>query len=254
LCRRVLERSLNLKLDKQKPKWLKGLELDGYNSASKIAFEHHGKQHYQFVSHLHATKSIFSDQQKRDKLKIKRCINEKVKLIVIPELFTITKNLSLLLIEEFKRLNITKFKKPELLDPDFDAVYLDNTMGELADYIKNRGGELLDTIFKGKKFKYKYSCGNGHTNMMIFDSISRNSWCPDCSQNKKLNLVEIKKRCKKHDLVYVSGYSKYQNTSSVLKVKCLLCGEFSLKKVSNISCSRCAHCSKKRMWDTIRQK
>jgi len=60
------------------------LELDGYNEEMNIAFEYNGIQHYKQCSWLHKTKIDFEYQQEKDMFKHKWCIDNNIKLIVIP--------------------------------------------------------------------------------------------------------------------------------------------------------------------------
>jgi hypothetical protein len=55
------------------PKWLNGMELDGFNNELMIAFEYDGKQHHKFLKMFHKTKEGFIAQQERDRLKDKLC-------------------------------------------------------------------------------------------------------------------------------------------------------------------------------------
>ena len=76
-------------------KWLKNengnkMELDGYCAKLKLAFEHHGKQHYQIVEKRTTSKKALKESQDRDRLKEKLCIKNGIKLIVIRELNTHT--------------------------------------------------------------------------------------------------------------------------------------------------------------------
>ena len=74
----------NSKWIKGRPHWLGGLELDGYNTEEKIAFEYQGIQHYQYNSHFHKTEEEFKNQQKRDKRKKQILESKNIELIEIP--------------------------------------------------------------------------------------------------------------------------------------------------------------------------
>jgi len=65
------------------------MELDGFNEKEKIAFEHHGIQHYR-DSIYHNDKQALGRRKDDDLLKEKLCIQNKIKLIIIPALFEIT--------------------------------------------------------------------------------------------------------------------------------------------------------------------
>jgi hypothetical protein len=89
-CRVVLETLLDTPFPKAHPDWLrspksgKPLELDGYNEALKIAYEHQGLQHYAFVEFFHKTKAEFAALQARDAEKINQCERRQIVLLRIP--------------------------------------------------------------------------------------------------------------------------------------------------------------------------
>jgi len=84
LCREYLEKKTKLKFPKCKPKWLNGLELDGYCKKLNLAFEYNGLQHYEYIALFHKKKQDFLNQQKRDKIKSDLCKSNHIKLIIIP--------------------------------------------------------------------------------------------------------------------------------------------------------------------------
>jgi len=84
LCKKYLDQYTNKKFIKSSPKWLQGLELDGYCKELKLAFEYNGIQHYKIDGFFKQNKKEFLNQQRRDKLKRKLCKLNGVKLITIP--------------------------------------------------------------------------------------------------------------------------------------------------------------------------
>ena len=87
LYRKYIEAKIGFNFPKSNPKWLKGLELDGYCKELGLAFEYNGIQHYEWVKYFHKLKQDFLNQQDRDKLKKKLCKKEGIKLIEIPYTF-----------------------------------------------------------------------------------------------------------------------------------------------------------------------
>ncbi len=84
-CLEIIEQITSDKFKQVKPKFLKGLELDGYNSKLQLAFEYNGIQHYEYVPFFHRNDpENLTKQQERDKLKQKLCTANNVYLIVIP--------------------------------------------------------------------------------------------------------------------------------------------------------------------------
>jgi hypothetical protein len=84
-CLRLFEALLGKDFPKQRPDWLQGLELDGYNEELQLAFEYNGEQHYQVVKRWHPKgEESLREQQERDKRKEDLCTEHEVTLIVIP--------------------------------------------------------------------------------------------------------------------------------------------------------------------------
>ena len=69
-----------------RPKFLKGLHLDGYNKELQLAFEFNGQHHFQVVpKHFHPNgKADLASQQLRDQKKWDLCKQEGICLISIP--------------------------------------------------------------------------------------------------------------------------------------------------------------------------
>jgi len=112
VCREIFEKIFDKPFKKCKPDWFlnphtnRCLELDGYNSELKIAFEYHGIQHYEFVLYWHKAKKGLEKQKKRDQLKRTLCLKEGVKLIEIP--YTVEKeNLKEFILQKLKEQKIT---------------------------------------------------------------------------------------------------------------------------------------------------
>ena len=86
-----MEHALQIKFPSVYLKKMKGLQLDGYNAAHKVAFEYQGYQHYTTQSHFHATRLQYKSQKYRDNEKKRLCKKNGIKLIEIFEFDTIRK-------------------------------------------------------------------------------------------------------------------------------------------------------------------
>jgi len=79
----VLNEMFSTVFYKTKPKWLNGLELDGYNKKLKVAFEYQGEQHFFKTYHNNHSKVLLNKIKKYDKIKVQKCYNRNIKLIKI---------------------------------------------------------------------------------------------------------------------------------------------------------------------------
>ncbi len=90
ICRQFLQQHYRQYFPKIRPDFLinpstgRNLELDGYNSQLRIAFEYNGIQHYKYPNYFHKTENVFTQQVQRDIYKREACDAAGVYLITIP--------------------------------------------------------------------------------------------------------------------------------------------------------------------------
>ncbi|CAG8748954.1 27043_t:CDS:2 [Dentiscutata erythropus] len=76
-CRYIFEELLHKKFPPRKPKFLEGLQLDGYNEELYLAFEYSSNQHYQIVPFFHPQGQINLDARiQRDWEKRALCLKK----------------------------------------------------------------------------------------------------------------------------------------------------------------------------------
>lgn len=89
MCREIFFEIFNMCFKRSRPIWLIGpkkypLELDGLNEKLRIAFEYNGFQHYNEVNFFKINKEKIKYQREKEDLKIKKCVEHGIKLIIIP--------------------------------------------------------------------------------------------------------------------------------------------------------------------------
>ena len=92
ICRSYFERTFGKRFAKARPDFLNNpvtggdynLELDGYNSEMKLAFEYQGQQHYKYIPYFHKNKEAFQNQKYRDYMKRNMCKDNGITLIEVP--------------------------------------------------------------------------------------------------------------------------------------------------------------------------
>jgi hypothetical protein len=84
MCIEHLEKLADCELTKCRPKFLNGLELDGYNEGMKLGIEYNGRQHYENIDYFHRSEKDFESQKERDHIKKELCKQNGIYLIIIP--------------------------------------------------------------------------------------------------------------------------------------------------------------------------
>ncbi len=90
IYRQILEEITLRKFPKIRPDFLlspktgHNLELDGYNEEFKIAFEHQGIQHYEYIPFFHDSIEDFENDQWKNHFKKDKCRENGIVLIIIP--------------------------------------------------------------------------------------------------------------------------------------------------------------------------
>jgi len=88
LCRYLFQYFTEQTFDKCRPKFLGGLELDGYCRKHEIAFEYNGIQHYRYTPYFHDSFCAFERQQERDQRKQDLCQRYGLVLMTVPYTYT----------------------------------------------------------------------------------------------------------------------------------------------------------------------
>jgi hypothetical protein len=197
ICQEYFEQLFKKEFPTVRPSYLEGLELDGYCAELGLAFEHHGEQHYTLNKAFNMTKEKFESLQQRDNKKILLCKDNGITLIIIPQLFIITKINDLKLNIKNQCLN-QNFTLPVTYD-DTEVIlieaYKNNNskfyFSRLKELVLKFNGEVLSTGYTNAHVKIKYIC---KTHNEIFEAIPNNlvlgSWgCKECKIEKQIKTL-----------------------------------------------------------------
>lgn len=153
---------------------IKPLELDGYSEDLKLAFEFQGEQHYKQHVRWHKDEDEFKQQQLHDAIKVQKCAELGINLIVIDgrKFHTYEQIVGLFvydkLIEFGYNLTITRDKltkefalkiKSKVHEHWKDA---DQNLQKLADKLREKGFALLSEHYLGHRATYEIVCENDH--------------------------------------------------------------------------------------------
>ena len=197
LARLILEHLLQLKLPSVYIKEMEGLQLDGYNSKNRIAFEYQGYQHYTENSHFHSDQSRYNSQIERDKYKKQLCKKNKITLIEIFEFKTIRAGRIQLFVDQVKRSLNEQYLSYNHVPFQLDLVELyRGRKSELYEkakkIVEKKKGSIQE--FVGSESKHTYTCYKGHktTNRVLSVIIKSNASCATCeAKSKYKELKEI---------------------------------------------------------------
>jgi hypothetical protein len=208
---------------KVRPSWLKSnklhkssgrrtkLELDGYNAGLKIAFEYHGKQHYEYLKFFFSNKDAFYYLKECDKIVLESCKNQGINLIVIP--YTVDPNN----LPKFIYSKISEYQKLN----NFDEYKIDYTNRNKTDYLvrckkiaEERGGFCKSNYYINNKYKLEFVCKNSHEFKMTPQALFSGQWCGKliCKfENHSVSKEEIIQNIKKyHELTGKLNSNKYE--------------------------------------------
>lgn len=195
ICRHILESIFKRKFPKSYPEWLVNIEgnrmeLDGYCKSLKIAFEHHGDQHYQMNSHFMKTKDKLDKRRRDDNRKRNLCKKHGVKLIEIDQIGRKTplENICDIMQIKLDKLKIKKNVKDYKFDFDKAMIGID----KLEEYKKktqslNRKVTVISKSYLGSQVKIKHKCNKcKHEFMATPNAILCNRVsCQTCNPSNK---------------------------------------------------------------------
>jgi len=197
ICRKFFEGIFHKTFPKSYPKWLinsagNQLELDGYCKELRIAFEHHGEQHFSPIG-FYEKISDWEKQQKNDIEKRELCKANNVLLVEVPQIgyrVKIDKLIEFILFSIKKEKRFDKFLINSPSTINYYDAYLPSSK-ELFEELKakaiNRGGRCLSSQYKGAHTKLKWICKQGHIWETAPTYIQQGKWCPQCSYELRAN-------------------------------------------------------------------
>lgn len=179
-----------------------GMELDGYSSALKLAFECDGIQHRVETPHFHRTTTAFEGQRSRDLRKNELCGEAGILLLRVPDKAL----LPLKNIRSYVRDLLEKhpFELPTTLPTDaefYAGVQIARSekgnqyVAAAREIVAGRGGEMLNVLCPTRTWVLQVRCAHGHKFGTHYDNLVRNRWCPEChparekSEQEYANLV-----------------------------------------------------------------
>lgn len=228
ICRLYFEGIFNKPFPKVRPNWLKSekgnnLELDGYNEELKLAFEHQGIYHYEFLPFFHQSLENFEAVKARDLQKKSTCSKLGVTLIVIPEIGSLLKeeDLKKFLIKELKihnyktNINIEKTE----ISLSLNSFHFQKKLEKAIQHASIKEGELLSNSYLGAFTKLKWRCKEGHTwDATPANVINQNSWCPKCANRQAYTMKDVVDQIKEKEGLCLT--KKYINKQSKLDIIC----------------------------------
>lgn len=250
ICRYAMEHIFKCKFPTAHPKFMNGLELDGYSEKLKIAFEHQGYQHTQ-KSHWHRSILQLKEQEKRDKLKRSLCRKHKIQLIEFPQLNVDlkTQDVEGYIFEWIKNNKIDVKLNHKPLDLN-KAYILTDKIKEHNLLIKKRSLECLSTSYLGVDHNHLYKCHKcGNKFKATFYNIQSGSGCKFCKlgmlgTNTKKTMSQLIKEANIVGLQPQFTYEKYTRNDVPHLYKCLNCNKTVLKAPSSIQQKKgCSFCS-----------
>lgn len=225
LCRAIMEKSFDALFIKQRPDFLEKKELDGYNEDLKLAFECNGKQHYELSAKYHKTREDLIGQQRRDKEKQVKCIQQGVTLISIPYKVIeagvqATKNFFHL---EFKKMGIVPKHDPRQITIEPADIYDRRRQSDFVRFqrvVANKG-TFDPANYIGLSRPLPITCGRcNHTWSPFPWSILKGTWCPSCNGNIAKTPEDISAALQPFGWSLMIDTENYQNAHQKLSVAC----------------------------------
>lgn len=222
------------KFQKVKPKWLKNkkgnlLEIDIYNDELKLGIEYNGIQHYKFTKIFHKSEEDFQNRLEDDKLKVKLCEENNVKLIVVPYNCDIKQ----FIINKLEELHI------EFKDTDEPILIKNDIKEKLLNIVKEKEGIILSKQFELTSETIELQCKKEHKWETKIKNILRGLWCNVCG-HEVLEETKLKISNKlKENAKTIEGKEKIKKsfekrTETFKKIK-----EDKINSIKNKVCTNC---------------
>lgn len=221
-CRYILEELFQKEFMKNRTK-LDGYELDGYNEELKLAFEYHGKQHYEEVEFFYSRGDMtLDDRINRDLVKEERCQELGIELLVIP--YTVRPEEFVSYISEELLKKRFQFQiNPE----DIDFKHFSPTkqeLKEIQEIVEAKDGQCLSSSYINIDSKLDFVCEKGHFFSTTPYRIKKGNWCRKCYEMDKAGASQRLDSGEMHRIAEAKGWeclsTEYKNAKIKLTWKC----------------------------------
>lgn len=183
-----------------------------YNDNLKLAVEYNGAQHYKYVKYYYKTEEQFHKRLRDDKLKISKCEENNILLIIVP--YTIDNNdICKFIFDESIKLGLHPKNEPKqfnLLELRAKA----NSILEkkVRDYVSSYEGTIINGNFLYVNSELCLQCKHSHEWITsIKNLLEKITWCDIClnqtEENEIKNIIETRE-------LYIPGKNNEPHTLS----------------------------------------
>ncbi len=224
-CRYILETLFDTKFLKDRDV-LNGYELDGYNKDLKLAFEYHGKQHFEYVDFFYSRGDTnLEERKKRDKLKENLCKELGIELLIIPYTVTPDDHVTFIVNELKKRGFHFKVNPKNITFEQYS--HTRSELNEIQKIAKNKGGVCLSTSYVNVDSKMDFICKNGHSfSSTPYNIKNLNRWCRKCFYSERAGASQRLRPNEMCEIAKEKGWECLSNEYTNARTKLLWkCGE-----------------------------
>lgn len=246
-CRYILESLFEARFLKDHTV-LNGFELDGYNKELQLAFEYHGKQHYEHIDFFYSRGDMsLEDRIERDRHKESLCKELGIDLLIIP--YTVSSEDHIYFISSELTIRGYIFKNsPDNITFD-NYIFTNENLKEIHDIANSKGGKCLSNVYINVDSKLEFMCENGHTFSNTPYNIKNGQWCRKCSYIRMRELFRLDES-EMYTIAENNGWlclsKEYKNSKEKLKWKCEFGHEFE-RSLSHVKEGRgCPYCIKRK--------
>lgn len=192
LCRAYFEKLFKVPFPIAHPTWLRNsrgnrMELDGFSERLGLAFEYHGRQHYENHPLFHGARSTLRQRMADDKLKENLCKAHGITLFIIP--YTVADvDLATYIQQQCTAKNISHPKLSGPLKISLKRVSSPLWLAASKQMAQMRGGKCLSTHYISAQTKMTWQCKLGHQWAATPNHIKNGTWCPRCSGQVPLSI------------------------------------------------------------------
>jgi len=225
ICREYFQQLFGQRFPRTSPTWLFSdggtrMHLDGYAPGLRLAFEHHGRQHYEVSSLYTPTRAKLRMRRAYDRTKRRLCKDHGITLIEVPEVpdKTPVRKLRKAIAARCRQQGVT-------LPADFFEIpvrlvkaYAADSLEALRVLVRARNGKLVSKRYRGAAQKLLLECSKGHRWWAVPSSVKAGRWCRRCAGTTRLSIALMQAIAAQFGGTCLS--KRYRGVNQPLRWKC----------------------------------